>query len=310
LNFEPGYGTILPGGNAWPIRRGTRDIITTTGGVAGARWRWRWASRRRSRWSSWPAHIAARPPSQRKSFGYHRSEVLAALLNGLGLLLIALLVSVEALSRFSAPPEVDAGPMLAIAVAGLLANLASAWVLSRESHGGLNERGALLHVLSDALGSVATIVAGLTILATGWQAADPLLSLVTSLLIGWGGLQLLRDTSHVLMEGVPSGVELAEVRAALEALEGVRQVHDLHIWSVTSGMHAMSGHVQVEPGPTLANPGPLLLRVQALLADQFHIHHTTIQLEPIAFADLEELHLDCGASGCALVRSETERTRV
>lgn len=252
--------------------------------------------------SLFAVRLASRPPTQRHSFGYHRSEVLAALLNGAALVVIALLIVVEAIERISNPVEVNAIPMLAVAVAGLFANLASAWVLSHGGNG-LNIRGAMLHVLADALGSVAAITAGAIIALTGWLLADPLLSMVTTLLIGWGAVRLIRDTVHVLMEGVPSEMDLEEVRGAIEDVEGVSGVHDLHIWSVTSGIHAMSGHVQVER-TSLYNPTPLLLRLQEMLACRFGIHHTTIQLEPLSFFEHEELHLQCSTEGCWLTRRE------
>ena len=236
--------------------------------------------------------LARRPATPRRSFGYLRAEVLAALVNAATLVAISILIFWEAFGRLGDPPAVESGPMLAIAVAGLVANAASAWVLMRG--GGhvhnLNTRGAFLHVVGDLLGSVAAIVAALVMLATGWYLADPLLSVGIGLLILWGSWRLLRESLDVLLEATPAGIDPAAVRAAMAAVDGVADVHDLHVWTVTSGLIALSSHVEVAAG---RDWHPILLDLAARLRDRFGIAHVTLQPE--------EAHaLGGGFRGCSL----------
>lgn len=221
--------------------------------------------------------IAQRPPNPRRTWGYHRTEILAALANGAALVAISVWVVIEAVERFRNPPEVDAPLMMAIAVGGLVVNLTGLAILSGGRNESLNVRGAWLHVLTDALGSVQAIAAGVLIWAWGWNWADPVASVLIALLVVWSAWNLLKETVGVLMEGTPAHIDLDEVRNTLARLPGVCGVHDLHVWTITSGMEALSAHlVVVEETSTTV----LLRQVQASLHDRFGIHHATVQIEP------------------------------
>lgn len=220
--------------------------------------------------------FAARPPTPEKTYGYYRVEILAALVNAVVLLGISAFILYEAYRRFLAPPPVLGGPMLAVAAAGLLVNVAGMWLLRAGAGESLNLRGAYLEVLSDALGSLGMIVAAVIVLATGWYLVDPLVGAAIGLFIiprTWG---LLRQAVNILLEGTPPHVDLAEVERAMAGVAEVRQVHDLHVWTLTSGKHAMSGHVVVED---LAVGNRILRDLHDVLHEQFGIEHTTIQLE-------------------------------
>jgi cobalt-zinc-cadmium efflux system protein len=220
--------------------------------------------------------IAGRPPTPAKSYGYYRAEILAALVNALVLLAVAAAILVEAYRRLRAPPDVLGGPMLAIAVVGLVANLGCAWLLHADAGTSLNVRGAYLHVLGDALSSVGVVGAAAVVVATGWTVADPLASVAIALIIvprTWG---LLRQAVNVLLEGTPTHLDLGEIEAAIRRVPGVRRVHDLHVWTLTSGREAMSAHVVVED---VGASDRLLRELHAVLHARFGIDHTTIQLE-------------------------------
>lgn len=222
--------------------------------------------------------LARRPPTPERSYGFRRAEVLAALVNAASLIAASIFILWEAFRRFGAPPEVDSLPMLAVAVAGLVANLASAWVLSRgggHQHD-LNTRGAFLHVVGDLLGSVGAIAAALVMLATGWYLADPLLSVGIGLLILRGAWRLLRESVEVLLEIAPAHIDPRRVAAALTAVPGVRGIHDLHIWTVTSGFVALSGHLEISGERAWDE---VLEASAALLRDEFGIAHATLQPE-------------------------------
>jgi cobalt-zinc-cadmium efflux system protein len=221
------------------------------------------------------AWIAQRPPDDSKTYGYLRWEILAALVNGAALFGIAAWVVIEAIQRIQDPQPVRTGLFLAIASAGLLVNLASLAVLHSSREGSLNVRGAYLHVLGDALGSVGAVAAAVIIALTGWTLADPIVSILLSLLILVGAARLLRESSDILLESVPRNVSMAEVQRRMLGIPGVAAVHDLHVWTVTSGMIAMSGHAVV---PDLeAHPG-VLDRIRAEMS-LMGIGHVTIQLE-------------------------------
>lgn len=223
--------------------------------------------------------IAKRPSSTLRSFGYHRAEILAALGNVLALWVIVGYIVWEAVQRFSDQTTVVAGPMLLIAILGLAANGTSAWILHRASAKSLNMRGAMLHVMSDALGSVGAITAGALMLAFGWYSADPLISLFISLLILLSSGRLLWQTLHVLLQGTPAGIRLDDLHVTLESLAGVREVHDLHAWVLTSGFHVMSAHVCVDDGLTHNQEDILLKSVRSMALEQFGLSHVTVQLE-------------------------------
>ena len=232
--------------------------------------------------------LAARDPSERHTYGLHRAEVLAAVINGGTLFVIAAGIFVEALRRFRAPEPVKSLEMLLIAAAGLLVNLIVLRLLRGDAHGhargdghgpeDLNVRSAWLHVLGDTLSSVGVIAAGAIMWRTGWMLLDPIVSLAIGLGLLWGAGRLLRSGIHILMEGVPEGLELSHVSRAMAAVPGVQDVHDLHIWSLCPGSVALSAHVTVDE-PAWAEAAALQTELKAVLRDRFHIEHTTIQLE-------------------------------
>ena len=217
--------------------------------------------------------IARRPPSRRASYGYARAEVLAAFVNALALLALVVFITVEAVRRLLMPEPVAGGPLLTIAIAGLIANLVVAWILSR-SGGSLNARGALLHVLSDVLGSVAAIVAGAVILTTDWTPIDPILSIVVALLIVRSTWRLLAQSIGVLMEGVPAHLDYDDVGRELSRVPGIAGVHDLHVWQMGADRVALSAHVALADG---AEWPVILARSQRALRERFGIDHVTLQ---------------------------------
>ena len=223
--------------------------------------------------------LAARGPTPGKSFGHRRAEVLAALANGVLLGAVALQVAIEAAGRFGAPRPIEGPLMLGVASAGLLANLAAAAVLTRVGSRGLNVRAALLHVLGDALGSVGAILAAIAILTFGWLWADPAVAVVIAGLILVSAVRLVRESLDVLMEGTPPHVDVDALLAAIRAVPGVLDVHDLHVWTLTSGYHALSAHVDVSPD---ADPHAVLHILSNLAQQRFAIAHTTFQLEHAA----------------------------
>ncbi|MEU9416680.1 cation diffusion facilitator family transporter [Streptomyces sp. NPDC051000] len=225
--------------------------------------------------------LAQRAPTPRRTFGFYRVEIFSAVLNALLLLGIFVWVVHSAIGRLREPVEVEGGLMFAVAAVGLAANGVGLWLLRDAKDHSLNLRGAYLEVLGDALGSIAVIIGGLVILFTGWQAADPIASLVIGVMIvprAWG---LLRDAAHVLLEATPQDTDLAEVRDHLLREPGVLAVHDLHAWTVTSGMPVLTAHVVVDPQTLRGEDhGRLLTRLQACVGDHFDIAHSTLQLEP------------------------------
>lgn len=224
------------------------------------------------------AWLARRPPSTRHSYGLVRAEVLAALFNSLLMLVLIGYIVHEAIDRFSTPRDIEGKAVIVVAVIGLAINIVVAWVLSRGEHT-LNSRAALLHVLGDALGSVAAITAGIVIVTTGWTPIDPLLSLLVAALILVSAVRLLREVLHVLMEGVPGSVKLETVGSDLAALAGVRRVHDLHVWTLSSGTIALSAHLEIND---LAE-WPAILDAARRAMDAGHgIRHVTLQPEVLA----------------------------
>ena len=220
--------------------------------------------------------VARRPRTASHTYGFHRAEILAALANGVTLVVIAAFIAREAWLRLQAPPEVRGGLMLAVATGGLLVNLAGMMVLHGGRDSSLNVRGAWLHVLADTLGSAQAIVAGALIWAFGWSWVDPVASVLIALLVVWSAWTLLRDSLNVLLEGAPANLDTREIQRCLLDIAGVRDVHDLHVWTITSGFVALSAHVVTEAAP----PEGLLWQVRDRLRQQFGIEHSTIQLEP------------------------------
>jgi len=224
--------------------------------------------------------VAARPSSPLRSYGFKRAEILAALFNGVTLWLVAALILIEAARRFSAPPEVDSLPMVAIAFVGLLAQAAVTLVLRRARQQSLNIEGAYLHALTDALQSVGVIAAGLIMAATGWFWIDPAVSVLVALLIIYGGGRLVVEASHVLLEGTPREIDLEAVLRVMQEVAGVERVSDLHAWALTTGDNSVSAHVVTEEGRSAEDREQLRCDLTELLRARFPIHHLTLQVEP------------------------------
>ena len=220
--------------------------------------------------------IGSRPASPQKTYGYYRAEILAAFVNGVVLCAVVAFVLVEAWRRLHDPPAVAGGGMLAVAVAGFVVNAVVAMRLHAHRHTSLNLRGAYLHVVSDLLGSVGAVVAALVILTTGWTVADAVASVAIAALILRGVWTLVGEAIDVLMEGVPRHVELAAVQAALEAIDGIAEVHDLHVWTLTTGRHALSAHAVVTGA---RGHDAVLDALTDVCKAQFRIEHVTIQIE-------------------------------
>ena len=234
--------------------------------------------------------IAGRPASIERTFGLHRTEVLAALANALALWLIAGWIFFEAYRRFLDVPAVDGRLMLIVGGVGLVVNVAAAAVLRPSAKESLNVEGAFLHVVSDVLGSIAVIGAGLLILTTGWAMADPIFGAVIGLLIVISSARLLWKVLHVLMEGTPAHLDLHGLCQRLEKLDGITGVHDIHAWSITTGYDALSAHVTADAA-ALNNPGQVLERLRNIASQEFGISHVTIQLEDSEDGCVEDHHI-------------------
>lgn len=222
--------------------------------------------------------IALRQPSSLHSYGLGRAEFIGALINAGLMMLIVVAIAVSAVNRLMSPQPVEGAMVAGVALIGLIINIVVAWLLSR-GEGDLNTRAALLHVMGDMLGSVAALIAGAVIFYTGWTPIDPILSLFIVVLILFSSLRLLRESMHGLMEGVPLHISLPEVGKALAEVDGVRSIHDLHIWSLSSHRIALSAHVVVT---NLACWEVTMAELQKLLEERFHIEHVTLQPETIA----------------------------
>lgn len=220
--------------------------------------------------------MARRPATMKRTYGYHRLEILAALINGLSLWLIVGVIFTAAYNRFFDPPEVQSEGMLIVASLGLAVNIAAGVILYGSHHESLNIHGAFLHVLGDALASLGAIFAGLVMLFTGWYLADPLVSVFIGLLILYSSWNLIRESVSILMQSVPKGIDLEEVRMAIERIQGVQKVHDLHVWAVTSGIFTLSAHAVTDGNEDFQR---VLNEIEGMLRDRFRIEHTTVQLE-------------------------------
>ncbi|MBA2606521.1 MAG: cation diffusion facilitator family transporter [Acidobacteriota bacterium] len=220
--------------------------------------------------------FAARPATSGKTYGYYRLEILAAFVNGIALVLICLWVIYEAVERWSTPPEVKGFELILIASGGLLVNLFAAWLLHSGHQHDLNMRGAFLHVVGDALGSVTAIAAGVAITFFGWLWADAVGSVLISLIIIFGAWRLIRESVNVLLEGTPSHINLTAVEQTILQTKNVENVHDLHVWTITSGMEALSVHIVHRENVVQA---ALLREIRTKLHDEFGIDHLTIQME-------------------------------
>jgi cobalt-zinc-cadmium efflux system protein len=231
--------------------------------------------------------IAAKPPTDRATFGYQRSEVFGALINGAILLVVAVVVAVTAVLRLLRVDEVEVPgvPMLVFAAVGLLANVVAALILRPARDSSINMRGAYLEVLGDMLGSVAAIVGAVAIIAWNFQAADAIASIVIAVLIGPRAYLLLRDSVRVLLQAAPAETSVAEIREHILGNDGVVDVHDVHVWSITTGQRVFSAHVVVDPAVfAQQRTGPLLDSLEACLAEHFDVEHSTFQLEPAEHA--------------------------
>jgi cobalt-zinc-cadmium efflux system protein len=222
-------------------------------------------------------YFQTRPPTHRKTFGYQRAGVLAAFLNAATLILISLWIGAEAIHRLSAPVTVQPRLMMWVAAAGVVMNgviAALLWSVARD----VNMRSAFIHMAGDTLSTAAVIAGGAGILLTGQNWIDPVLSIIIAALILWSSIDIVRETLNILLEGTPRGLTLNQIRAGMEAVEGVINVHDLHVWSLGSQSHALACHVQINDIPP-SESNCILLKINALAKEHFHIHHTTIQFE-------------------------------
>lgn len=225
--------------------------------------------------------MAARPATPQRTYGYHRLEILAALANGAALVTIAIFLVVEAVQRLEEPPEIFAPGMVAVACGGLLVNLIGLALLHRDREANLNLRGAWLHVATDTLGSLQAIAAGVLIWAFDWRWADPVATLAIAALVVWSAWSLLSEAVGVLMEWAPRHIDVERVRTTLRQVPGVTDVHDLHVWTITSGLEALSAHVVAPERP----PPQLLTDIRSTLHSRFGIEHVTIQVEPEDWGD-------------------------
>jgi cobalt-zinc-cadmium efflux system protein len=250
--------------------------------------------------ASFAFRMQAKPADEVKTYGYHRAGVLAAFVNALTLGLLSGYILYESYHRFRSPRQVHETTMLVVAGLGLVVNLAIMWGLRREQRSDLNIRGAFVHMLGDALGSIAIILGAVAIRYTGWQRIDSVLSALIALLIIWTAWEIIRESLNILLEGLPKGMELQTVVEGMKEVEGVLDVHDLHIWSLGSSRHALSCHVLIEDQPPSSSDA-ILQRLNRVLAERFQVNHTTVQFE----------HVHCGVSlnGCCLQPEAAPKVR-
>jgi cobalt-zinc-cadmium efflux system protein len=222
--------------------------------------------------------IARRPATATKTFGYHRVEILTALANGAILVLVSVYIFYEAYRRFLETPQVKTPLMLTIAVIGLAANLGGLLLLNRASHRSLNIRAAFWHIIGDTISSVGVIIAGIIILFTGWYIADPIVAILIGIIILWGARKIVFEASDILLEAVPKHIDPAEVVAAIKGITGVNEAHDVHIWTITSNIYALSAHLVIDD-QMVSQSVEIVRTARRELAERFNISHTTLQLE-------------------------------
>lgn len=222
--------------------------------------------------------FATMPATEKKTFGFYRLEILAALVNGIVLVLISLYILYQAYLRVMHPQPVEGKLMLVVAVVGLVANIIGALFLHKHSHANLNIRGAYLHIIGDALSSIGVVIGGGVIISTGWSLIDPILSMLISLVIIYGAWSLVAESVSILLESVPSHINIAAVTQEIEKLTGVREAYHIHIWTITSGVYALSAHLIIDDR-LVSTSRDLLDAIRNLLAERFNILHSTIQLE-------------------------------
>jgi cobalt-zinc-cadmium efflux system protein len=241
-------------------------------------------------------YLQSKPADETKTYGYHRAGVLTAFINALTLVILSGWILYASVVRLRSPQPVHAGIMMGIAALGLILNGGITWVLRQASRHDINIRGAFVHMFGDALGSAAIIAGAIVIRYTGWEQVDPALSILIGILIVWTAWGIIREALNILLEGLPSGLQLQDVTSSMRAVEGVLDVHDLHIWSLGSSTRALSCHVLIADVPPSKSDG-ILHQLNAMLAGRFRIGHTTVQFEHVGCAISE--------SGCAIpVRAE------
>ena len=234
-------------------------------------------------------YVQSKPPTQSKTYGYHRAGVLAAFVNALLLVVLGLYVFYEAYHRLTTPHAVDAKWMMIVGGIGFLADAAVSGALLRQAHGDVNVRTAFIHTAADAVSTLAIVLGGFLIARTGYQQIDPILSFLIGALILWSSVGIIRETLNILLEGAPEGVTLDAVVASLRRIEGVEEVHDVHIWSLGSHRHAMSGHVGIANIPP-SESNEILRRINTVLDEEYNISHTTIQFEHAACTPNEKCY--------------------
>jgi cobalt-zinc-cadmium efflux system protein len=222
--------------------------------------------------------LARRPATASKTYGYHRAEIMAALTNGTILVLVSIYIFYEAYQRFLNPPQVRTPLMIAVAAVGLVANLVMVRLLRGKGHRSLNIKAAFWHIIGDTMSSVGVIIGGIIILFTGWYIADPIIAVLIGVIILWGAVRIVRESSDILLESVPRSINIDEVVAAIKSVPGVQDVHDIHIWTITSGLNALSAHLRIED-QTVSRSAEIVGVVNEHLSRDFDIQHTTLQLE-------------------------------
>lgn len=223
-------------------------------------------------------NLARRPATTSRTFGFHRAEILAALANGVILVLVAAFVFYESIQRLQNPPEVRSGLMLIVAAIGLVANVVSILLLRRDRHTNLNVRGAFLHIIGDTVSSVGVIVAGIIVATTGFKLADPIMAILIGIIILIGAVQLVMESANILLESVPKTIQMDKVIETIKTVPGVKGLHDIHIWTITSGIYALSSHIILED-QQLSRTHEIINAINQELAERFNITHTTLQTE-------------------------------
>ena len=234
--------------------------------------------------------VAERPPSAERTFGYRRAEVLAAMMNALSLWLIAAWVIFEAYHRIQDVPEIEGGLMLVVGILGLLVNVAAAWVLHRSSKHSMNVEGALRHVMADLMGSVGVVISGILIVTLNWTIIDPILSVLIAALVAHSSWSLTVKVFKVLLEGVPDHIDVYRLCSDMEDVEGVTLIHDVHVWTISSGLEALTAHVLIDPSFE-ADTEALLRRLRRIAHEDFEIDHVTIQVEETVTGCTEDHHV-------------------
>ena len=222
--------------------------------------------------------IARRPATPTKTFGYHRVEIIAALANGTILVLVSIYIFYEAYQRFSEPPSVQAPLMLLVAAIGLIANLGGMLLLRKAGRENLNIKAAFWHIAGDTISSIGVIIGGIIITVTGWYVVDPIIAILVGIIILWGAVRIVRESADILLESVPRHIEVDKVIEMIRGVAGVEDVHDIHVWTITSGIHALSAHLRIED-QIVSKSTEIVTRVNQDLAEYFNITHTTLQLE-------------------------------